>query len=102
MPILMDVDNKTENDEVHSYNSVLNDDLKEREVRTLTLLPYCRTYTYCHGLLERDGVVYKFLSTNGNQYTPAQVTIKNVANDKLSCLSEGEIVHLRTLLRQGS
>ncbi|GEA50729.1 hypothetical protein VIN01S_15330 [Vibrio inusitatus NBRC 102082] len=68
--------------------------------QSLKLLPYRKTYTYCQGLFDRDGVVYKFLSTKGSRHDPAKVTVKCALNNIPFNLPEGEVVQLRAMLNQ--
>ncbi|GEM79208.1 hypothetical protein [Vibrio superstes] len=66
----------------------------------LKLMPYRKTHTYCQGLFDRNGKVYKFLSTKGSRHAPAEVTVKCVLNNTPFNLPEGEVAQLRSLLNQ--
>lgn len=101
MPKPSDINIKPTRDETYPDKKVVGVSVGDtEEEKLLKLLPYCRTNTFCHGLLERDGVVYKFLSTNGSQYDAAQVTLKSAAGGTPFHLSEREVVQLRSLLLQ--
>ncbi|MEZ9668891.1 hypothetical protein AB4262_11840 [Vibrio breoganii] len=74
--------------------------VRSKQNQSLKLMPYRKTHTYCQGLFDRNGKVYKFLSTKGSRHAPAEVTVKCVSNNTPFNLPEGEVAQLRSLLNQ--
>ncbi|MEZ8987673.1 hypothetical protein AB4177_02550 [Vibrio breoganii] len=74
--------------------------VRSEQNQSLKLMPYRKTHTYCQGLFDRNGKVYKFLSTKGSRHAPAEVTVKCVLNNTPFNLPEGEVAQLRSLLNQ--